>query len=639
MLHRRLAGNRSVIATGVRWAAVVLALAVVAGMLAGRRSGRSERGFGRQVGDFTLREAATGRNIEFGDFRDRRAVVLVFLGMECPISNLMLPRLNAWADVYQSQGVAFLGVNSNAQEPAAQVAEHARSHGLHFPVFMDEGHAVADRFQVDRMCEVLVIDGGGRLRYRGALDDQYGRGTRKQAPTRAYLAEALDAVLHGRAVVLPDTPVFGCRIEGTRPRTVARSIARARPAQAGSAGSAKVEEAPPPAGRVTYAADIAPIIQNKCQSCHRPGQAGPFALLTYNQARRRAAMIREVVDEGRMPPWHADPHYGRFANDRSLSPRERSTLLAWIDQGAPEGDPRALPPPRSFPEGWTIGTPDVVLEMPEVFTVPAEGTLGYQHFRAPTGFTEDRWVQAAEVRPGDLSVVHHILVRVTPGGHSGGEVIPSEPFFAGYLVGDIPSVFPPGTARKIPAGSDFYFEVHYNPIGVARPDRSAIGLIFATTPPAHQVITRGIKNNTFAIAPGASRHPVEASYTFPRDSHLLSLTPHMHLRGKDFRYTAFYPDGRTETLLFVPAYDFGWQSVYRLETPKPLPRGTRIDCLAHFDNSASNPANPDPTKTVRWGEQTSDEMLVGYMDYYIDDPEIATGAAGRPAMPPAAARR
>jgi hypothetical protein len=293
--------------------------------------------------------------------------------------------------------------------------------------------------------------------------------------------------------------------------------------------------------------------------------------------------------------------------------------MAWVDQGAPEGDPRALPAPRSFPEGWTIGTPDAVVEMEDVYTVQADGTLPYQHFKVPTNFKEDRWVQAAEVRPGDRAVVHHVLVRVLPHGASGAELRTGEPYFGLYLVGDIPSVFPPGIGRRIPAGSDFHFEIHYTPIGQARPDRSAIGLVFSKTPPVHQAISKGIKNDRFRIPPGAKNHPVESSFTFAEDSHLLSLTPHMHLQGNDFRYTAVYPDGRNETLLWVPAYNFAWQSIYRLKEPKPMPRGTRIECLAHYDNSADNPANPDPTKAVLWGEQTNDEMLVGYIDYYIDD--------------------
>ncbi len=345
-------------------------------------------------------------------------------------------------------------------------------------------------------------------------------------------------------------------------------------------------------------------------------------------------MIREVVDQGRMPPWHADPSYGRFENDRSLSPSQRQTLLAWIDQGTPEGDPRTLPAPRVFPEGWTIGKPDIVFEMQETYAVQAEGTLPYQHFKVPTNFTEDRWVQAAEVRPGDRSVVHHIFVRVSSSTAPGEEGLPREPFFAGYVAGDMPSIFPPGMARRIPAGTVLRFEVHYNPIGVPRADRSAIGLIFAKAPPVHQVINKGIKNSNFVIPPGAKDHEIVSTFTFKADSHLLSMMPHMHLRGKDFRYTATYPDGHTETLLSVPYYDFGWQSVYRLLAPKPMPRGTRLDCLAHFDNSADNPANPDPAQAVRWGEQTTDEMMIGYIDYYIDDRMVASGRANGSAATP-----
>jgi hypothetical protein len=256
--------------------------------------------------------------------------------------------------------------------------------------------------------------------------------------------------------------------------------------------------------------------------------------------------------------------------------------------------------------------------------------LPYQHFRVATGFTEDRWVQAAEVQPGDRSVVHHIFVRVMTADGSKETAVGKEPFFAAFVVGDAPSVFPPGTARKVPAGAVFHFEVHYSPTGTARPDRSAIGLIFAKTPPVHQVVTKGIKNGRFAIPPGARNHEVQSSFTFRSDSHLLSLMPHMHLRGQDFRYTATFPDGRVETLLSVPSYDFSWQSVYRLDTARAMPRGTRLDCIAHFDNSAENPVNPDPSQTVRWGEQTNDEMMIGYIDYYVDEQVIASSSAVSP---------
>jgi mono/diheme cytochrome c family protein len=394
-------------------------------------------------------------------------------------------------------------------------------------------------------------------------------------------------------------------------------------------GAIRVEEllTPPPTakdepvevGSVTYASDVAPIVRDKCVSCHRPGQAAPFSLLTYDNARAHSAMIREVVEQRRMPPWHADPRFGRFANDRGLSAKERATILAWVEQGAALGDPRAIPAPRRFPEGWSIGTPDVIFEMAEPFTVAAQGILPYQYIRVPTHFTEDKWVQAVEAKPGDREVVHHFIVRIEIAGkafkHHG-----QQPYLVGYAPGDMPAVYEPGTAKRIPAGADLIFAVHYTPIGQVRTDRSAVGLIFAKEPVRYQAVTEGISQEKFRIPPGAADYPVRSRFTFKDDAHLISLMPHMHLRGKSFRYKATYPDGRTEVLLSVPAYDFGWQSVYRLVEPKPMPRGTRIDCLALFDNSPRNPNNPNPSQTVTWGEQTFDEMMVGFIDYRDDQP-------------------
>jgi hypothetical protein len=343
-------------------------------------------------------------------------------------------------------------------------------------------------------------------------------------------------------------------------------------------------------------------------------------LLTYRDTRRHAAMIREVVADRRMPPWHADPHIGRFENDRSLSARERATLLAWVDRGAPLGDPGDLPAPKTFPDGWSIGTPDTIIAMPESYTVPAEGVVAIQQFRVKTGLTEAKWVQAAEVQPGDRAVVHHIFVYVDKPDPDPSNRKKDWTCLVGYAPGDMPEVFPPGVAKRIPAGSDLLFEVHYTPIGRLRFDRSRVGLIFAREPVRHEAITTGIPQRALRIPPGAPNYELRASHTFPRDVRLLSLMPHMHLRGKDFRYTAHYPDGRSEDLLSVPAFDFAWQSVYRLAEPKRLPRGTRIDCLAHYDNSSANPANPDPTRTVTWGDQVWDEMMIGFVDYDTEVP-------------------
>jgi hypothetical protein len=409
-------------------------------------------------------------------------------------------------------------------------------------------------------------------------------------------------------------------------------------ADAGAEGGDVTIAPPPPesgasvdVGQVSFASEVARILQDRCQSCHRPGQVAPFSLLTYDEARRHAAMIREVVDERRMPPWHADPRYGHFANDRSLTPKERATIRAWVDQETPLGDPTSIPPPRRFPAEWSIGTPDVVFTMAEPFTVPAEGILPYQYIRVPTHFTEDRWVQAVEAHPGDRSVVHHFIVRIEVKGkafkHHG-----QQPYLIGYAPGDMPAVYAPGTAKLIPAGADLIFAVHYTPTGTVRTDRSSVGIIFAKAPVVHRAVTRGISQEKFRIPPGAANFPVRSRFEFDRDAHLLSLMPHMHLRGKSFRYKATYPDGTTEVLLSVPSYDFGWQSVYRLAAPKPMPAGTRIDCLALFDNSPANPANPDPKQSVVWGEQSSDEMMIGFIDYSDDDPVTPTPGPLRAAI-------
>jgi hypothetical protein len=312
-----------------------------------------------------------------------------------------------------------------------------------------------------------------------------------------------------------------------------------------------------------------------------------------------------------MPPWHADARYGHFSNDRRLSVQERATLLAWIDQGTPEGNRNDVPPPRKFAEGWTIGIPDVVFEIPEPYLVPPQGVVEYVHVKVPSGFKEDRWIQAAEAVPGDRSVVHHIIVYLDD--HTDPRSI-RERHLCGYAPGDMPSVYPPGTAKKVPAGADLVFEIHYTPNGKLRKDRSKVGMIFAKEPVKREAFTVGIANDGFLIPAHKDDVPVAARMTLDREIRLLSFMPHMHLRGKRFRYSITRPGESTQVILSVPAYDFGWQSYYILADPLTLPKGTTIDCLAHFDNSESNPNNPDPTKLVRWGDQTFNEMMIGYID-------------------------
>ncbi|HEV3258470.1 MAG TPA: redoxin domain-containing protein [Gemmataceae bacterium] len=549
---------------------------------------------GKRVGDFRLKDTR-GRVVSLGDFKDKKAVAVVFIGTECPISNAFMPRLAELHKEYESQGVQFLAINSNCQDRPADVARHAKEHHLRFPVLKDVGNRVADVFGARRTPEVFLLDGRRAICYQGRIDDQFGVGYKRPRPTRRDLAEAIHDVLAGKSVRQPTTGIAGCAI-------------------------ARLPK-PKQDGPVTYAKNIARILQKNCQECHRPGQIGPMPLLTYDDAVAWAETISEVVRDSRMPPWPADPRYGKFANDRRLTPRERRLLLRWLDEGTPRGDDQDLPPPRKFVAGWTIGKPDLVVTMPRAYDVAAEmpaAGVPYQYVHVDPGFKEDRWVVRAEAKPGAASVVHHLIVFVQPPGTTFFPGGPETPALAGMAPGDMPLVLTEGTAKKVPAGSKLVFQVHYTPNGTAEKDRSSVGLIFAKKPPRHEMLVEPIANVAIKIPPGAGNYEAKAGFAFRRDGHISGFMPHMHLRGKDFRFEAIYPDGKTAVLLSVPRFNFNWQSAYRLAKPLPMPRGTRIRCTAHFDNSARNPNNPDATKEVRWGEQTWEEMMIGWMDYYYD---------------------
>ena len=571
---------------------------------------------GKPMPNFIL-PGADGKPVSLHGFAGRPGAVLIFTGVDCPIGNKYLPRLIELARAYEPKGVVFLGINSNSGESAEDVARHARDHGVNFPVLKDTNNVVADLAQADRTCEVVVLDSLAMIRYRGAIDDQYGFGTARPAPTKEFLVDAIDAVLARKPVEVASTPVLGCPIQRVGRKAAPARVRPAAPAIIEALEEREEQDGPIQVGPVTYASDVAPIVMEKCQSCHRPGQVGPFSLLGYDDARKRSTSIAEVVEGRRMPPWHADPRFGHFSNDRSLTPRQRAVLLAWVEQGSPMGDPSKVPPPRSFPEGWSIGEPDVVFELPRPIDVPSNGVVDYVHVPVPSNFDRDMWIQAAEIRPEARSVVHHVIVYVEV--PNAGKRAHRE-HLAAYVPGDVPTIYPGGIAKKIPAGSRLLFQIHYTPDGTPRADRSKIGLVFAKDPVKHRAYTRHITQTKFEIPSEAENHEVKSSHTFPTDIHLYSLSPHMHLRGKDFKYTASYPDGRTEVLLSVPAYDFGWQSAYVLPEPKAIPKGTRIDCVAHFDNSSKNPANPDPTQVISWGEQSSSEMMMGYYDYVDDAP-------------------
>jgi hypothetical protein len=345
-----------------------------------------------------------------------------------------------------------------------------------------------------------------------------------------------------------------------------------------------------------------------------------MALDTYKEASAWSEAIREALDDGRMPPWHADPRYGHWANDRSLSSTERESLLGWIDANCPQGNSVDSPGEGSG-NGWRI-KPDVIIEMPEEQIVPAAGQIPYHRVVAPTGFKEDVWVSAIEVRPGNRKAVHHILTFAT---RPDGELYVEYGFLAAYLPGDDPMVYPSGYAKRIPAGKPIVFQVHYVATGKPEVDRSSIGLVLAKEPVEHEVRSINVEANQFAIPPDVADFALSTSRDFDKPVELLSFTPHMHLRGKDFRYSAVHADGRDEVLLSVPRYDFDWQTTYRLAEPLQLAAGSRVECVAHFDNSSSNPRNPDPTQVVRRGEETFAEMMIGFMEYAVGrDPSKAS---------------
>jgi hypothetical protein len=425
------------------------------------------------------------------------------------------------------------------------------------------------------------------------------------------------------------------------------------PATAAPAGS---KEAGKNTRAATFYEDVLPVLQKNCQECHRPGEAAPMSFLSYNGTRPWAKAIKQAVLSKKMPPWFADPHVGKFTNDRTMPQAEIDTLAAWADAGAPAGDTQNAPPPRRFDEGWVIGKPDLVIEMPSEWDVPASGIIEYTYFIVPTGFTEDKWVQMAEARPGNRRLVHHIIAFVRepgskwmrdypvnegfiPNKRGGSGEDGGGQFLSGYAPGAPPEMLRPGQAKLIKAGSDIVFQMHYTADGKAGKDRSRLGIVFATDPVKQRVYTLAASNDKFVIPPGAPNHRVDGAITLHKDTELVSLLPHMHLRGKAMEIRAVYPAGETEKLLWVPRYDFNWQLWYQLPAGKVLPKGTRIEATGYFDNSPNNPNNPDATVAVRYGDQSWEEMMFGFFDVAFDkdlNPADIVRAPKKPGEKPAA---
>jgi peroxiredoxin/mono/diheme cytochrome c family protein len=560
----------------------------------------------KPVADFTLQDHR-GKTVSLSDFKDKPVVVLAFLGVECPLAKQYGSRLGKLARDYEEKGVAFVGLNPNSQDSLAQIGAFVRQHEIGFPVVKDLGNKVADKLQVLRTPEVVVLDKNRIVRYSGRVDDQFGIGYVKDKPHRNDLQLALDELLAGKPVSVAKTEATGCL------------IGRVRDVKSDAA--------------VTYSNQIARLFQNRCIECHRAGEIGPFALDNYTKAAGWADMILEVVENGQMPPWHADPKFGHFRNDRRLSDSEKQLIRDWVAAGAPEGDPADLPKLRQYTEGWQLPKPpDAVIAMrTKPYDVPAEGVVRYQYFVANTDFKEDKWIKAHEVIPGNRAVVHHVLVFARKPGERD---LPGEGGLSGFLASYVPGLrsepYPAGMAKRIPAGSQIVFQIHYTPIGSPQQDITKLGLVFIDEKDVkYEVKTTSAVQRRINIPPGDANWRAEAtSFASPEGALMLGYSPHMHLRGKSFSYEAIYPDGKREMLLDVPHYDFNWQTFYRLSEPMPLPKRTRIKAVAHFDNSENNLSNPNPKKTVRWGDQTWDEMMIGYFDLAIprdpNDPDAAS---------------
>jgi len=531
------------------------------------------------------------------------ATVLVFYSTECPISNSYSPTLGTLVDSFPARSVRWLGVCVDPDLSDSEVEAHARDFGLRITVVRDRRGSFARKIGAKVTPEAFVIDDAGRIRYHGRIDDQFvARRTRNANPSGSELKDAIAAVLGGKEVGAPHVEAVGCPLP----------------------------EVPVATARPTYSRDVAPILQKNCQECHRPGQVGPFALETYEQARKRASDIAAVAEDRVMPPWKASPHIGlKFRDARTLSDQEIATVVAWAEADAPEGNPADLPPPVKFPDDWQLGTPDLIVDIGTDFAVPADGGDIYRCFVVPTRLEKDQYVSAVEFRPGNRRVVHHILAYVDTSGKArerdqadpgpgyscfGGPGEPIHGGLGGWAPGNLPHQLDEGIGRSLPRQSDIIVQVHYHPQGKPETDRSRIGLYFARKPVKQTLHWGFVINPGLELPPGKSNIEVKAAWEVPVDVVAHSVAPHMHLLGHDMLISVKFPDGRVQDLIKIDDWDFNWQYTYHFEKALDVPKGSLVYLVAHYDNSESNPRNPNkPPVLVKWGEATTDEMCIGFI--------------------------
>jgi peroxiredoxin len=533
--------------------------------------------------------------------------VLVFLSTTCPIANSYTQELNRISAEF-GQRVQFLGVISDPQVTRSEAMSHFREYQASFPVLFDASGLLSEALHPTHVPEVFVLNSTGAIAYRGAIDNAWEAiGRRRPNIEHHYLRDAMEAVLAGRPVDIPSTTPVGCLFPRSRKRTHNPAI--------------------------TWARDIAPLIQTRCQNCHRAGQAAPFALTNLQEVSAHAEMLIDVTQRRIMPPWIPGPGtQPKFVGERCLTSRELEMLREWVEIGCPEGDPDDLPPAMQFADGWQLGAPDLIVKMQDPFTVPAEGPDLLQNFVIPVGITEDKLVAAIEFHPGNKRVVHHAVLFLDdkgqakkldtstpePGyGNFGGPGFLPSGALGGWSVGNTARRLPSEMGRYLKQGSDLVVQVHYHPTGKQEVDQSEIGLYFVDKPieesmkqPARLVGSIWMANYEMDIAAGEDHYCRETTYTLPKDVILVGIVPHMHLLGKSMKVTATMPDESIQTLIDVPNWNYNWQDEYYYERPLTLPVGTVLRVAAVFDNSAGNASNPSsPPRRVTWGEETTDEML------------------------------
>jgi len=521
---------------------------------------------------------------------DGKVVVLFFTGTGCPIARKSCRTLKSLNRAFADQGVSFWVINTYAGDSTEDAIKEFQELGLFDLTYLrDPKQAVALSLGVERTAEVVAIETERwRVIYQGAIDDRFAEGAEKKDPQNRYLKDALDAHLKGQSITVSRTPARGCRLTY---------------AEVGGAS-----------GTPDYTKDVAPILKKHCQECHRDGAIGPWAMESHARVKNYARMIEEVLLTRRMPPWDPAPDHGKFSNGNELTREETQILQRWVNAGAPAGegaDP--LREPLAPIPTWVMGTPDVVLELPKPESVPATGVLEYRHIRVVNPFTNEVWVAATDIKPGNRKVVHHaILYAKWPGSPDDGTG--NGLFFCGWAPGTPPARYPTGVAKRLPAGAELTLEMHYTTCGSEQTDQTQVALYLAPGPQPHNVEVRSALDLNLEAPPGSDEARQSATYAFTKPATLYSMSPHMHVRGKWMRYELLLPNGEREVLLHVPRYDFNWQYTYALAQPRRIPAGAWLLVTGAFDNSTKNPANPDPKKRVRWGLQSWDEMFIGFFE-------------------------